>query len=29
MYQGFDNFQTKPITSMVVTMLADIKKLGG
>lgn len=27
--QGFDNFQTKPIASMVVTMLVDIKKLGG
>lgn len=27
--QGFDNFQTKPIASMVVTILVDIKKLGG
>lgn len=24
--QGFDNFQTKPIASMVVTILVDIKK---
>lgn len=27
--QGFDNFQTKPIASIIVTILVDITKLGG